>query len=128
LLNINLVSPDTLLNLSRKVAIATVSIPKIVGIDEWAIRKGQTYATILVDLEIRRPIDLLPDDKIETVERWLKEHPGIEVVSRDRDTTFAEAARKGALRAIQVADRWHLLQNLGDALKRMLETDLKCTI
>ncbi|MFC5537608.1 ISL3 family transposase [Rhodocytophaga aerolata] len=121
LLNIHLVSADTLLNLSRKVAIATASAPKIVGIDEWAIRKGQTYATILVDLQTHRPIDLLPDAKLETVESWFKEHPGIAIVSRDRDTTFAEAARKGAPSAIQIADWWHLLQNLGDALKRMLE-------
>ena len=69
LLNINLVSADTLLNLSRKVALPTVATPKIVGIDEWAIRKGQTYATILVDLETRRPIDLLADDKLET--KWI---------------------------------------------------------
>lgn len=124
LLNITLVSADTLLNLSRKAATTTTSTPKIVGIDEWAIRKGQTYATILVDLETRRPIDLLPDAKLETIEGWLKEHPGIEVISRDRDTTFAGAARKGAPKAIQVADRWHLLQNLGDAIKRMLETDI----
>ena len=81
-----------------------------------------------MDLETRRPIDLLADDKLETVEKWFKAHPGIELISRDRDTTFAEAARKGAPTAIQVADRWHLLQNLGDALKRMLETDLRCTI
>jgi len=106
LLNISLVSADTLLNLSRKVATTTIATPKVVGIDEWAIRKGQTYATILVDLELRRPIDLLPDAKLETVEKWLKEHPGIEIISRDRDSTFAEAARKGAPDAIQVADRW----------------------
>jgi transposase len=85
LLNINLVSADTLLNLSRKVATATASTPKIVGIDEWAIRKGQTYATILVDLETRRPIALLLDAKLEMVEQWLKEHSSIEVISRDRE-------------------------------------------
>ncbi|MDO1450543.1 transposase family protein [Rhodocytophaga aerolata] len=68
LLNIHLVSADTLLNLLKKVAIADTAIPKILGIDEWAIRKGQTYATILVDLDTRKPIDLLPDDKLET--KW----------------------------------------------------------
>jgi transposase len=121
LLNINLVSADTLLNLSRKGVTTTAPAPKVVGIDEWAIHKGRTYATILVDLETRTPIDLLADAKVETVEAWLKEHPGIEVISRDRDTVFAQAASKGAPSAIQVADRWHLLQNLGDTMKRMLE-------
>jgi transposase len=121
LLNISLVSADTLLNLSRKVTTATIATPNVVGIDEWAIRKGQTYATILVDLENRTPIDLLADAKLETVESWLKEHPGIKIISRDRDSVFAEAARKGAPDAIQVADRWHLLKNLSDALKGMLE-------
>jgi transposase len=88
-----------------------------------AIKKGQNYATILVDLQTRRPIELLKDAKFETVEAWLKEHPGIEIISRDRDTVFAEAARKGAPAAIQVADRWHLLKNLADCLKGMLATD-----
>ena len=122
LLNICRVSADTLLNLSRKTPIVSYeSIPKIVGIDEWAIRKGQTYATIVVDLETRRPIELLANAEVKTVETWFREHPDINIVSRDRDTMFAEAARRGASQARQVADRWHLLKNLGDAVKRMLE-------
>lgn len=121
LLNISTVSADTLLNLTRKIQITTFDTPKILGIDEWSLRKGKTYATILVDLEKRRPIDLLPDAKADTVETWLKEHPGIEIISRDRDTAFAGGARRGAPEAIQVADRWHLLKNLGEALKKMLE-------
>lgn len=121
LLNITSLSADTFLNLIRKLPAKEETAHKIVGIDEWAILKGRTYATILVDLETGRPIDLLADAKAETVEAWLKQHPGIEVISRDRHTVFAQAARKGAPSAIQVADRWHLLKNLGDTLKRMLE-------
>ncbi|MEK6482581.1 ISL3 family transposase [Catalinimonas sp. 4WD22] len=123
LLNISTISADTLLNLTRKIPTITFDTPKILGIDEWSIRKGKTYATILVDLENRRPVDLLPDAKSDTVEAWLKEHPGVEIISRDRDTVFAEGARRGAPDAIQVADRWHLLKNLGDALKKMLEAN-----
>ncbi len=123
LLNTSALSGDTLLKLTRKASIDTPTTPTVLGIDEWAIRKGQNYATILVDLQTRRPIELLKDAKFETVEAWLKEHPGIEIISRDRDTVFAEAGRKGAPTAIQIADRWHLLKNLGDCLKGMLETD-----
>jgi transposase len=131
LLNVCTVSADTLLNLSRKTpAINPDSKPEIVGIDErtddaqhqvQAIRKGKTYATIIVDLQTRRPVELLADAQAKTVEAWFKEHPEVKIVSRDRDTVFAEAARKGAPQAVQVADRWHLLKNLGDAVKRMLE-------
>jgi transposase len=106
LLNTSSVSADTLLHLSRKASIDAAATPTVLGIDEWAIKKGQNYATILVDLQTRRPIELLKDAKCETVEAWLKEHPGIKIISRDRDTVFAEAARKGAPAAIQVADRW----------------------
>jgi transposase len=92
-----------------------------VGIDDWAWRKGQCYGTIVVDLERSDVIDLLPDREADTVAGWLKEHPGIEVVSRDRSATYAEAATEGASQAVQVADRWHLLKNLREAVERALE-------
>lgn len=98
-----------------------VPTPKYLGIDDWAFRKGKNYGTILVDLEKRKPIDLLPDREMETVKKWLEAHPGIEVISRDRASCYSQAAELGAPQAIQVADRWHLLKNLGDALKRMLD-------
>ncbi len=124
LLNISTVSAGTLLNLSRKTPLAHAdTVPEIAGIDEWAIWKGHTYATIIVDLETRRPIELPADAKAETVEAWFKEHPQVKIVSRDRDTVFAEAARKGAPQAVQAADRWHLLKNSGDAVKRTLDTN-----
>lgn len=83
------------------------------GIDDWAFRKGTNYGTILVDLEKRKAIDLLPDREMETVKEWLEAHPGIGVISRDRANCYAQAATLGAPNAIQVADRWHLLKNLG---------------
>lgn len=114
------VSSSTILRLIYKVPDMNVEIPKVLGIDDWAYRKGTNYGTILVDLEKNLPVDLLPDRNAETIRKWLEEHPGVEVISRDRAGEYTRGARQGAPDAIQVADRWHLLVNLGDALHRMM--------
>ena len=112
-----LASGSTLLRGLRKNAGAAVSVsPRVVGIDDWSWRKGQRYGTILCDLERGKVIDLLPDRSAESTAAWLRAHPGIEVVSRDRASLYAEAADKAVPHAIQVADRWHLLRNLSEAL------------
>jgi transposase len=95
--------------------------PRVVGIYDWAFKKRLRYGTILVDLERHRPLDLLPDRQAQTVAQWLQQHPGIEIITRDRSQDYANAASAGAPQAIQVADRWHLLKNLGDALQQALE-------
>jgi transposase len=95
-------------------------VPRVLGIDDWAWRKGHRYATILCDLEAGRVVDLLPDRTTETVAEWLRMHPGVEIVSRDRASAYAEAARAGAPCAVQVADRWHLLRSLSEALETAL--------
>jgi transposase len=120
------VNSDTLIRFIRNAPEPDVATPRILGVDEWSKRKGQSYGTILVDLEAHRPVDLLPDKSAESFAKWLREHPGVEVISRDRGKEYTKGATEGAPDAIQVADRWHLLKNCRDALKRMLETRHAC--
>ncbi|MGE5754758.1 MAG: ISL3 family transposase, partial [Planctomycetaceae bacterium] len=115
------ISPDTLLRRVRRGAPATAPTPRALGVDDFAFRKGSRYGTILVDLERRHVIDLLPDREATTVAAWLREHPGVEVVSRDRAGVYAQAASEAAPDAVQVADRWHLVKNAREVAERVLQ-------
>lgn len=119
-------SPDTLLRLIRKSPEEKRSTPRVLGVDDWAKRKGQTYGIILVDLEKHCPVDLLKDRTSTSLASWLKSHPGVEIISRDRGNDMIKGSTEGAPNAIQVADRWHLLKNLHDALERFLESNPAC--
>ncbi len=110
-------SVRTLLRLMHAHQLPVPPAPTVVGIDDWAWKKGCTYGTLIVDLEQHCPIDLLPDRTADTVAAWLAAHPTIDVIARDRSGSYAEAATVGAPQAIQVADRWHLLHNLAAALE-----------
>ena len=109
------VSKDTFLRSVRDGPRRTPDRLRVVGIDDWAWRRGRRYGTVICDLERRRIVDLLPDREPATVEAWLEQHPGIEIVARDRDGGYGRAISRALPHAVQVADRWHLLDNAGTA-------------
>jgi len=114
-------SPATILRLVHRTPAVMRPTPRVLGIDDFALCRGRVYGTILVDDETHRPVDLLPERTAETVALWLEQHPGVEIITRDRSTEYARGATDGAPDAIQVADRWHVLGNLREALERMLD-------
>jgi transposase len=109
------VSKDTFLRSLCPATDHSVAPARVIGIDDWAWRKGQRYGTLICDLERHRVIDLLPDREPATVEAWLRANPGVEVVARDRNGGYGRAVGKALPEAVQVADRWHLLENVSAA-------------
>ncbi len=112
--------------LRRIMALPTVPVGHIVelGIDDFSFRRGRTFGTILVNLQTRQIIDVLADRKTETSATWMTSHPEIRLVSRDRGGDYASAAATGAPQAVQCADRFHMLKNLGEALEGCLSRHL----
>ena len=115
------VKVPTLLRYVRTVAPAPETVVRAVGMDDFTLKRGDSYGTILINLETGQPLDLLPDRTAEAVVPWLKRHPDIEVVSRDRADAYADAVRHPLPHATQVADRYHLVQNLREHLQRFLD-------
>jgi transposase len=123
------VSDDTILRqLKRQVAgLRAKTTVRVAGIDDWSWRKGCTYGTIVVDLERRKVVDVLPDRSAIGTAEWLGQHPEVEIVSRDRCGVYAQGAREGAPHARQVADRFHLLQNLRETIETQLSRASRST-
>jgi transposase len=113
-------SRKTLLHSLHLLPTPPVGKVKAVGIDDFAWKRGKRYGTVIIDLETHDLLDLLPDREAESVKQWLAAHPEIEIVSRDRAGAYADGATQGAPQAQQIADRWHLCKNLGDAVQDYL--------
>ncbi|MFB7837227.1 ISL3 family transposase, partial [Streptomyces sp. NPDC056056] len=120
------VSRSTVLRLTESLPDPELPAPRVVGVDEYATRKGRHYGTVLFDVESRRPVDLLPYREASSLAAWLAKRPGVEVVCRDRAPFFAEGATAGAPQAVQVADRWHVWHNLSEAAERCVADHLVC--
>ena len=119
------VSKDTLLRVVRRRNAVPISSPKVVGIDDWAWKRGHRYGTIICDLEQRRIVDILPDREAVTVTKWLAEHPSITIIARDRGAGFVQAATQGRPEAVQVADRWHLMENASAAFLGAIKQSMR---
>ncbi|MFP3962292.1 ISL3 family transposase [Actinomadura fulvescens] len=120
------VAKDTLLRMVRARPERPAGQVRVVAVDEFALRKRDRYATIIVDLEAHQPIEVLRGRESGPVTEWLAGHPEIEIVCRDRARAFAEAARVGAPQARQVVDRWHVWHNLAEAVQRTVGTHHGC--
>lgn len=116
------ISASTILRVIKKTPLPILETPKRLGVDDFAFKKGRNYGTILIDLDQHKPIDLLPDREGKTLEDWLRAHPGIELITRDRSSIYANAVSTACPQATQVAERWHLLKNLSETVERFLDT------
>ncbi len=115
------VSRSTIVRIAHNRELPEIIQPKVLGVDDWAYRKGVSYGTILIDMETSRPIDILPSREGKDLKDWLRKYHDVEIVTRDRASSYSSAVNEVCPDAVQVADRFHLLMNLSDALDRYLK-------
>ena len=119
-------SCHTALRTLLRIRLPTGRVPRVIGVDDFALRRRHRYATVVIDAETHQRIDVLPDRTADTLEAWLRTHPGVEVVCRDGSATYAEAIRRVLPDAVQVADRWHLWHNLCEAALSEVKAHSRC--
>jgi transposase len=121
-----LVSRHTALRVLLRIPLPAIAVPAVLGIDDFALRRGQVYATVLIDAGTGRRVDVLPGRTADLVREWLRAHPGVQVVCRDGSGAYGEAARSAVPAAVQVSDRWHLWHGLAEAVQKEVAAHSAC--
>jgi Transposase/zinc-finger of transposase IS204/IS1001/IS1096/IS1165 len=119
-------SRDTALRALLRIPLPALQVPRVLGTGDFALRRGLVYATVLIDAETGRRIDVIPGRTTDAAADWLREHPGVEVVCRDGSGAYGEAARRALPSAVQVSDRWHLWHGLGEAVRKEVAAHCAC--